>query len=274
VNTVVDFAPSHAGGYDPEHYRNLAAIEDQHFWFSSRNAAIRALATQVCATLPAKYRVLEVGCGTGNVLRHLEEICTGGSVVGMDLFDEGFQFARQRSQCSLVQGDARRPPFQCRFHLVGMFDVIEHVPDDESLLNDAYRLLAPGGVLLVTVPAHMSLWSYFDEASNHCRRYEFDELRDRLHNAGLEVEFLSEYMFSVAPLVWLKRRVVARNQRADDRASVVKDELKIYPVVNDVLSFLLKNETRWLGMRKRLPFGTSLIALARKPTAPGQTQIT
>jgi SAM-dependent methyltransferase len=256
------------GGYDPEHYRNLAAIEDRHFWFRARNQAIGALAAQVCAGFPSGYRALEVGCGTGNVLRRLEEICHGGVVIGMDLFGQGFPFARQRAHCPLVQADAGRPPFARQFHLIGMFDVIEHVPDDVSLLSDAFGLLAPGGALLVTVPAHMSMWSYFDEASNHCRRYELEELRSRLQDAGFAVEFLSEYMCSVAPLVWLKRRMAGRNRSAVRPADIVKDELKIYPLVNAALAFLLNQEARWLSLRRRLPFGASLIAIARKPARP------
>jgi SAM-dependent methyltransferase len=184
----------------------------------------------------------------------------------MDLFRQGFPFAKQRSQCSLVQGDAKRPPFACQFHVIGMFDVIEHVPDDVSLLRDVCRLLVPGGALLVTVPAHMSLWSYFDEASSHCRRYELGELQRRLSKAGFQLEFLSEYMCSVAPLVWLKRRILERGGgMAERRADIVKHELKVYPVVNSALLFLLNQEVRWLNVRKRLPFGTSLIAIARRP---------
>jgi SAM-dependent methyltransferase len=260
-------SPSGSGGYSPEHYGNLAAIEDHHFWFRTRNAAIRALAAQICGAFSPGYRVLEVGCGTGNVLRHLEDICHEGTVIGMDLFREGFQFAQRRSKCPLVQADASLPPFACQFHLIGMFDVIEHVPNDVSLLGDVYRLLAPGGAVLVTVPAHMSLWSYFDEASNHCRRYELAELGRRLSEAGLQVEFLSEYMCGVTPLVWLKRRIVEKGRSgANRRADIVKDELKIYPALNGALSFLLNQEVRWLSGRRRLPFGTSIIAIARRPT--------
>jgi SAM-dependent methyltransferase len=256
-----------SGGYDPEHYGNLAVIEDRHFWFRARNAAIRALAAQICASFTPGYRALEVGCGTGNVLRHLEEICRGGTVTGMDLFDQGFQFARQRSKCPLVQGDASLPPFACEFQLIGMFDVVEHVPDDVSLLGDVFRLLAPGGALLVTVPAHMSLWSYFDEVSHHCRRYEMEELRRRLTEAGFELEFLSEYMCSVAPFVWLRRRMIGNSRSGANRgANIVKDELRIYPLVNGTFSLLLNQEVRWLSARRRLPFGASLIAIARRPT--------
>ena len=265
MNSAVGESSLQSGGYDPEHYSSLVRVEDHHFWFRARNHAIRALTSRICAAYVQGYRVLEVGCGTGNVLRHLEEVCRNGFVVGMDLYGEGFRFARQRTQCPLVQADASQPPFGCKFHLIGMFDVIEHVPDDFRLLRDTYELLAPGGALIVTVPAHMSLWSYFDEVSKHCRRYEKDELRSRLTGAGFSVEFLSEYMCSIAPLVWLKRRILAKRRHdAILSVDVVRDELRISPLLNAVLSLLTGLEVRWLRRRRRLPFGASLIAIARR----------
>ena len=256
--------PTPTGGYDPEHYGSLALIEDRHFWFRARNQAIRAFAAQICVACTPGYRVLEVGCGTGNVLRNLEVVCQGGIVIGMDLYAQGFQFAKQRSRCPLVQADAAQPPFACQFHLIGMFDVIEHISDDAALLKDAHRLLAPGGALLVTVPAHMSLWSYFDEASGHCRRYAREELQRRLTGAGFEVEYLSEYMCSVAPLVWLWRLIVGNRRGAGRSADIVKRELQVYPLVNALLSLLMSQEVRWLSARRHLPLGTSLIAIARR----------
>jgi cyclopropane fatty-acyl-phospholipid synthase-like methyltransferase len=66
--------PSHQS-YDPHYFKPLSAIEDRHFWFRARNQVIAGLVGQLTARLPAGYRVLEVGCGTGNVLRALEEAC-------------------------------------------------------------------------------------------------------------------------------------------------------------------------------------------------------
>src|SRR5262245_37315921 len=82
-----------------------------------------------------------------------------------------FKLARMRTDnCLLVQGNASQAPFSKTFHLIGMFDVLEHIQDDIGALRDIRSLLDPDGALLLTVPAHASLWSYFDEASRHCRR--------------------------------------------------------------------------------------------------------
>lgn len=246
------------GGYNPEYFERLIAVEDRHFWFCARNSVIRRLAAQAVAGLAPGYRVLEVGCGTGNVLRHLQTACGGGLTVGMDFHLKGLTYARSRTSCPLVQGDARRPPFSAGFQLIGLFDVLEHVPDDAGLLRDMRRLLVENGVLLLTVPAHPSLWSAFDEASGHCRRYTRPELRERLQAAGFQIERLTEFMFSIFPLMWLARRRSAGNENAVDR------ELRVIPGINGVLRLLLTGEAAWLARGGRLPIGASLVAVARK----------
>ncbi|MBZ5676521.1 MAG: class I SAM-dependent methyltransferase [Acidobacteriia bacterium] len=119
-----------AGGYDPSFYELLYAAEDQHFWFRSRNAVIAAMVSQAVAGLAPGYRVLELGCGNGNVTRLLQATCSEGLVIGMDLFGEGLRNARRRGVTQLVQADVNRAPFQKKFQVIGMFDVLEHIPDD------------------------------------------------------------------------------------------------------------------------------------------------
>jgi SAM-dependent methyltransferase len=256
--------------YDPVYFKELAAIEDRHFWFRSRNFAITALVRSLVAGWPNGYRVLEVGCGTGNVLHALEEACAGGMVVGMDLFLEGLNFAGQRCSCSLVLGDIEKPPFRERFNLVGAFDVIEHIPDDLEVLRSIHAMLAPGGRVLVTVPAHQSLWSYFDAASHHCRRYELSELRQKLIQTGYEVEFLSPFMASIYPLIWAGRRFAGfvdgnkHSKASKSDHDLAMQELRIVPVVNSILTFTLMQEARLIARRHKLPMGSSLIAIAKK----------
>ncbi len=252
--------------YDPEYFAPLFAVEDRHFWFRGRNPLIAAIVCDLAAQFGPGYRVLEAGCGTGSVLAALEKVCTGGTVFGMDLFDEGLRFARMRSDCPLVQGDIHHPPFALRFPVIGLFDVLEHLPDDAGVLRDLRAMLAPNGALVLTVPARKSLWSYFDEASHHVRRYESAGLRARLEENGFQVEYLSPYMMSIYPLVWLTRRL-ARGQSsatAQQTQSMAEDELRIIPVVNEVLAWVLRQEARLVYRRKRLPIGTSLIAVARR----------
>ncbi|MGI8588256.1 MAG: methyltransferase domain-containing protein [Chloroflexia bacterium] len=260
---------THAG-YDPAYFAPLFAIEDRHFWFRARNLVIAALVKQLTAGVAPGYRVLEVGCGTGNVLHMLEQICPVGAVIGMDLFAEGLHYARRRTACPLVQGDIQSPPFGIRFPLIGLFDVLEHLPDDLQVLRNLREMLLPGGALLITVPASTSLWSYFDEAAHHCRRYSYQELRDKLLRTGYQVEYVTPYMAALFPLVWLGRRVAARMGRRSTGAgrradSLTSNELHITPGVNGLLFALLAQEIRLIRRRRRLPIGTSLLAIARNP---------
>jgi len=272
--------PAANRGYDTINFVLLFAIEDQHFWFRARNRIIATMVSQITAGLPLGYRVLEVGCGTGNVLRTLEQACPRGMVVGMDLFAEALQYARRRTSCPLVQGDARALPFNTQFDLICLFDVLEHLPDDMQVLRELHAMLATGGILLLTVPAHPSLWSYFDEASCHYRRYELVELESKLIRAGYQIEYLTQYMASIFPFVWVRRRWTALTQgrstgnagHMHERASLatlpscarVCGELRIIPVVNDLLALLLAQEARLVARRLPLPIGTSLLAIARK----------
>src|ERR1035437_3882827 len=108
-----------SGGYDPKSFEILFATEDRHFWFVARNQVISTLASQLVTHLSPGYRVLEMGCGDGNVLRILDAACPGGTVIGMDLYGEGLRYARRRSCCPLVQGDVRRAPFGKAFQVIG-----------------------------------------------------------------------------------------------------------------------------------------------------------
>jgi len=267
--TELPFKPTANRSYDPTYFGPLFAIEDRHFWFRARNRVIATLVSQITAGLASGYRVLEVGCGTGNVLRVLEQGCPCGMVLGMDLFVEGLQYARRRTHCPLVQGDIHRPPFGAQFDLIGLFDLLEHLPDDMQVLRNLHAILAREGVLLLTVPAHPSLWSYFDEASRHCRRYRPAELESKLIRAGYQVEYLTQYMASIFPLVWLGRRLTAMIDRrpagdADRTHDLASSELRIMPVVNDLLVWLLAQEVDVIARRRPLPVGTSLLAVARK----------
>jgi SAM-dependent methyltransferase len=252
-----------AGGFDARYLPHLVEAEDRHFWFRARNAVIGAMVRPLLPALPVGYRVLEVGCGTGNTLRVLEAICRPGSVVGMDAQLQGLTLARGRVSCPLVQGDASLPPFApgIRFDLVGMFDVLEHIADDVGALAHIASQVSADGRLLVTVPAGPELWSRFDEAAHHCRRYTATSLRAALTSAGLDVDYLSPFMASLYPLAWAKRRLI-RIRLGDERDPVL-DDLRIVPVLNGCLAWLLGCEARLVAARGRLPFGTSILAVAR-----------
>ncbi len=217
--------------------------------------------------MPAGYRVLEVGCGTGNTLRVLERVCEGGTVIGTDPFDEGLQIARRRVSCDLVQSDIRNLRVPGEFAVIGAFDVLEHVADDLESLRDLRLRLRPEGRLLVTVPAHMELWSYADEAAHHYRRYSSRQLQQTLETAGYIVEYLTPFMSLIYPVMWLARRFATwrAGSAAHDKAfEMTLRELRIVPGWNEVLSWALALELPLFRARISIPFGTSLLAIARR----------
>jgi SAM-dependent methyltransferase len=257
--------------YDPEFFSRLFSIEDAHFWFRARNEIIKAASVPIVAKLQPGYRVLEVGCGTGNVLRHLEQICVNGSVIGMDLFFEGLQFAAKRVTCRLIQGDIHASPFGSQFDLIGLFDVLEHLEDDCDMLLSLHKMLKPGEALIITVPAHMSLWSYFDTAAKHKRRYSISELSRKLTQTGYQIDYISQYMAIAFLPVWLGRKLTTlmehlmRRTKLNQRArELTMRELRITPVFNNIMYWMLVQEARLIALKHRIPIGTSIIAIAQR----------
>lgn len=251
--------------YDPAYQQALFDAEERHFWFVARNRLISRVVRRCLDDLPQDSRVLELGCGNGNVLHALVDVASAGRVTGMDLFIDGLHFARRRVGCGLVKADLHTPPFREAFALLGMFDVLEHMPDDHLVLTDMRQMLADDGRLLITVPAYPSLWSYFDVAAKHARRYTRVSLTAVLEATGYEVQQVSYFMALTFPLVWLTRRLAKDEPLPEDDVDErVVDELRIVPVLNGIVAALLSLEARWVGAGHRLPFGTSLMAVARK----------
>ena len=120
--------------------------------------------------------------------------------------------------------------------------------------------------MLLTVPAHQFLWSYFDEAAHHCRRYSADEIRKKLSDAGFEVEFQSQFMACIFPIVWIFRKISGLRHRRDSGKAklLASKEFRLVPIVNGILTVLLNLEARWLARGHLLPMGTSLVVIARR----------
>jgi hypothetical protein len=149
-----------------------------------------------------------------------------------------------------------------------MFDVIEHLADDLAALRQAHNLLSANGKLLLTVPAHMNLWSYSDKFAGHYRRYEYNDLAERLQSAGFTIDYLTQFMAATLPAMWIRRKLSVRNQgkgdSKDSRQLFLRD-LRPMPVVNGMLRWILEREASLVRSGFTIPFGTSLLAIASKP---------
>lgn len=269
---ILDYSPSltvPTVSYDQSHFSSLFPAEDKHFWFQARNQVISTVVRQLAAEYQPGYRFLEIGCGNGNVLRELEQVCTNGTVMGIDLFAEGLRYARRRVKAPLIQADIYALPFRTKFEMIGLFDVLEHLQDDNHILSHLNGLLPAGGAVLITVPAHMSLWSYADRLANHQRRYTRQSLLDKLRENGFQVSYITYFMMSILPMVWLRRKIanymVARSLDPQTlEQELFQNELKVRPLINDVLMFILEQESHFIQSRIRFPFGASLLAVAHK----------
>ncbi len=257
-----------SSSYDQTYFEKLYQIEDRHFWFKTRQAIVSVLTKQIISDFQQGYLVMEIGCGTGNLLKTLENTCLNGSVLGLDLFWEGLAFAQERTKAGLIQARAECMPFSReQFNLVGIFDVLEHLENDESILHKIQEMLKPGGKLLLTVPAHGDLWSSFDMVSYHQRRYTTSELTEKLIRSGFTIDYLSECMQVLYPLAKLRRKApillepTKEKKRSQKR---FKQELAVMPVINEIAFQVLKMELKQIRQRKPIARGTSIIAIASK----------
>jgi SAM-dependent methyltransferase len=255
-------------GYDAKHFSKLAEVEDQHFWFAARNRLLSGILRRI--TVPDKARVLEVGAGTGNTLRVLDGAFPSCAIVGVDLFDEGFRTARLRTDAHLVRAKIEQLPFRTPFDVIGAFDVLEHVEDDRAALIHLHSLLAPEGHLVLTVPAFPGLWSRFDEDSHHFRRYERQDLHERLLAAGYIVDRITYFFAPLYPLLRVGRWTADRAFDEARATSPVARELRVVPMVNGALKAILDVEARAVVAGVTMPFGTSLLAIARPCESAGE----
>jgi len=246
-------------GFDPALFAELAALEERNFWFRARN---RLITWALQAYAPGLRDFLEVGCGTGYVLQGVAAAFPAARLCATEAQTEGLQFAAARvPQAEFLQLDARQMPYQSEFDVVGAFDVIEHIAEDEAVLAQMQRALRPGGSLLLTVPQHPFLWSEYDVRAHHVRRYTRSELRQKLARAGYEVVKMTSFVSVLLPLMMMSR--LTRRTASADYDPLA--ELRIGRTSNALLECALDAERLVLRTGITLPFGGSLLAVARRP---------
>lgn len=241
--------------YDPRLFARLVEIEERSFWFRARNRLIVDVAGEV--TRPGD-RALEVGCGTGYVLRALVREC-GLRATGGELYGEALDYAKRRvPEAEFARIDVLDMPYEDRFDLVGAFDVLEHVGDDLAALRGMRRAARPGGFILLTVPQHPWLWSDADAQAHHERRYRRSEVVDRVMRAGLVPARVTSFVTSPLPALALAR--LTPGHRRDPLAGLV-----VPAPVSRLFEWLLAAERALIRRGVSLPAGGSLLVLAQRP---------
>jgi SAM-dependent methyltransferase len=244
-------------GFDPALYSQLASIEAKHFWFRARNELI-AWALQTY--FPQAQNMLEIGCGTGFVLSGLQERFPHLALAGSEIFTEGLIFAAERLRAMpLYQMDARKIPFRDEFDVIGAFDVLEHIGEDQEVLAQMRMAVteSKGGILL-TVPQHPFLWSQSDEMAHHVRRYFAKELREKVERAGFQVLCATSFVSLLFPLVILSRCVLSKARPEDPYA-----EFRISGAANACFEKMMQLERATIKAGVSYAYGSSLLMIAR-----------
>jgi ubiquinone/menaquinone biosynthesis C-methylase UbiE len=242
---------------NPGEYDKMRRLEDEYWWFVGR----RELALMLLRKHSNKRSgdVLDLGCGTGAVMASATEFSE--SVTGLDMSDRALEYAHQRELSGLTQADGTLLPFSdASFDAIVALDIFEHIEKDDLAFAEAYRVLRPGGILVLSVPAHRWLWSKHDVALHHFRRYTVREISQQLARARFEIETASYAVFLLFPLVVLSR-LLERFRPGPAEASLPN----VPSWLNRTLIHLLRLEGGWVLSGWRLPWGSSVVAIGRKP---------
>jgi SAM-dependent methyltransferase len=254
---------------DIDYYAKYFAFESEDWWFKGRRRIVLGLlsdalgkgSTTSCSPPP---RIIDAGAGTGITLGHLSVL---GSAIGVDESPEAIRFCRLRGHRDLVRADLSELGLRAACaDVVTCLDVIEHIADDAAALREVHRVCKPDGVLVLTVPAFPFLWSEHDVINHHRRRYRKSELNALVRSAGFVIELSSFYNFWLSPLAVCVRLVKRLWTVLFPKVvgSITSDNTYLPRSINWLFATLFGSELALLR-RGPLPFGISLVCVARKP---------
>ena len=241
---------------DSQVYQSLMEYADKHWWNLGRRNIIAQMIEKL-VVLPKEAQILEIGCGTGI---HLEMLAEFGQVRAMEMDSNIRDFALKKTNQRFEIKDGSCPdkiPFETKsFDLICMFDVLEHIEQDQETLIVLKKLLKENGYIMITVPAYQWLWSVHDDINHHKRRYSsrsFCGLIQGLEFDLIKLSYFNTFLFPLAVIAKLKDRLVPGT----------KPESAFIPptkMLNLILKTIFSMESTVLK-RINFPFGVSLIAL-------------
>ncbi len=244
-------------------HEQLQSMEETaYWWFVGRREIAENMFRKYIVTekLSENFKILDIGCGMGGEIKWLEQY---GDVFAVDPEPQAVYFSKEKAKkpnqviCGALPAEIN---FGKIFDCVVALDVLEHIENDRLSLEFVFNnLLKSGGFLIITVPAYKFLWSPNDVFNDHKRRYNVRELKSKLEKAGFKIIKLSYYntlLFMPAFIIKLLSRVV---WGLAPKATFSKP----IPILNTVFKKMFSFE-KYLIKRFNLPFGVSLISIAKK----------
>jgi SAM-dependent methyltransferase len=261
IEDFIAYAPEMANssqGFKNEYFAELSRLEENNFWFKARNKLIIWSLSHYFQHI---NNFFEIGCGTGFVLSGIKESFPALTLCGSEIFSTGLKYAKDRvKDVTLFQMDARKIPFKNEFDVIGAFDVLEHISEDDLVLEQMHQALHDSGGIILTVPQHPFLWSIQDEYACHIRRYTKRELANKIKKAGFHIEKMTSFVSLLLPLMYASRFRKQKDIQSYDPFA----ELKLPSFLNWVFAKCMNIDRLFIRCGINLPIGGSLLVIAKK----------
>ena len=236
---------------------------ESSFWVSSRNRLFKSI-VQSHLLPTGKTRFMEIGCGTGDFIRQIVQN-ESLEITGSEIYLKGLVYAKKNlPNVEFVQFDVTQGKIDQQFHVITAFDVIEHVDDDFAALSNINQMLESNGILILSVPQHMFLWSKLDEIVKHKRRYSRHELVSKLEINGFDISYTTSFLFILFPLMLVSRLFDKGGDNSQSNELALEKRVKFSGVLNTLFDFFMRIDERLIKMGASLPFGGTLVVVARK----------
>lgn len=238
-------------------YKTMAENERVHWWFCGRRKILMSVLNKL--TKNKFERALDIGCGTGGSMLDISRFAK--IVEGVEPSTQAIFFAKKNYPgLKIVQAVFPNEIPDDKYDLITMFDVLEHIKSDENAVNAVSKLLLPGGMAIITVPAFQFLWSQHDEHLHHFRRYTILSMKNLIStNKNISIEYICYYnslLFLPILLSRLYHKIMKFRSCGDDEKVPKK-------FVNKILQSIFSLERFWLPYRS-LPFGVSILCIVKK----------
>lgn len=241
-------------------YSQMYRQESYYWWHLAKRQMVNNFITNYCSTRSGKLKILDLGCGTGKLM---QELSSCGQCYGLDYSPLALRFCQQQGikKHYLIKADINTtlPLPENSFDIITILDVLEHTKNDQAVLKEIKRVLKPNGLLILTVPAYQSLWSYWDKMLGHKRRYHRSQLLSIFSQTKFNIVKLTYFhSFVLIPAI-----LIRRFKSLNKHSSKTSDFIELPKIINKILLLVTNGENKLL-QHFNLPFGLSLFAIVSK----------
>ena len=241
-------------------YERLAEVEDTMWWFQALRKNVLALMERF--TSRSSGPILDAGCGTGGVLRAVRSLYDASPLYGIDVFEGAVARTAATTSAHVAVASVNALPFpSAYFKSILSLDVIcQRGVEPARALREFHRCLAPGGIVIIQVPAYMWLWGYHDVQCQTAQRFTRPRLQSLLGEHGFEPCFATYWNSALLPLLAVRRKLLPRTRTKSDVAA--------YPAPLDaIFKAIVSWDCNLIRRGIEVPFGSSVLMVAQKDGA-------